>query len=155
MGGIIRNPADKSDLVAGALAALQVILDIEDGVAAANALLALAVLGLGREQLLAEGSVVVVSRLLLDDNLGPVVANPVDDPLERLAQLQVVEDGDAFGCDGNAGRGLAIAASVSEKCFGLYARWTVRGVAEGKRVIRELVHTMIVVGVRLEECGED
>jgi hypothetical protein len=96
---IIRDPADESDLAALALAAGGVVLDVVDGVAAANALDALAVLALGADQLLAESVVVGLGGGLLDDNLLPVVGDLEDDPLEALAELELVERLDALGSD--------------------------------------------------------
>jgi|TARA_R110002003_G_scaffold33_5_gene2090 hypothetical protein len=52
---IVWRPADKCNFASSTLAALKLVLDVEDGIATANALLALAVLALGVEQLLAEG----------------------------------------------------------------------------------------------------
>jgi hypothetical protein len=97
---IIRHPADESDLAALALAAGRVVLDVVDGVAAADALVALAVLALGADELLAESVVVGLGGLFLDDNLLPVVGDLEDDPLEALAELELVEGGDALGSDG-------------------------------------------------------
>lgn len=99
MRSIIGNPRDEGDLVTRALAS--VILDVVDGVAATDARVALPVVALGVEQLLAELLVVVAGGGLLDDNLLPVVGDLVDDPLGALAQLQVVEGGDTLGSDGN------------------------------------------------------
>lgn len=99
MRSIIGNPRDEGDLVT--LALTGVVLDVVDGVAATDARVALPVVALGVEQLLAELLVVVVGGGLLDDNLLPVVGDLVDDPLGALAQLQVVEGGDTLGSDGN------------------------------------------------------
>lgn len=82
---VIGAPADEGDLGAGALSALELIRDIVDGVAAADALLALLVLALGVDELLAEGGPVVLLGCLLNYNLFPVVANLVDDVLGVLA----------------------------------------------------------------------
>ena len=98
---IIGAPAYEGNLVPLALTALQLILDVKDGIPPADALLATAVLALCVEKLFAEDIVVWISRGLLDDNLLPVVADLVDDPLERLAQLQVIEGGDAVGRNSN------------------------------------------------------
>lgn len=99
---IIWHPRDKGDLAALALSAIGIVLDIKDGVSATHNDLTLLVLALGVEKLLAELGVVWVRRRLLDDNLLPIVGDLVDDPLGRLAELQVVERLDAFGCDGDA-----------------------------------------------------
>jgi hypothetical protein len=106
--GIIRRPGNEGDLGTRALAVLELVLDVEDGVAAADALLALAVLALGVEQLLAEHVEVGLVGCLLNDNLLPVVADLVDDPLEVLAELQLVEGADALGCDGDTGTALLV-----------------------------------------------
>jgi len=107
--GIIRRPGDEGDLGARALAVLELVLDIEDGVAAADALLALTVLALGVEQLLTEHVEVGLVGCLLDDNLLPVVADLVDDPLEVLAELQLVEGADTLGRDGDTGLSHVVA----------------------------------------------
>jgi len=100
---IIGGPRDEGDLGACALAVLELVLDVEDTVTAANALLALAVLALGVEELLTEDGPVSLLGGLLDNNLLPVVTDLVDDPLGVLAELELVEGGDALGCDGNTG----------------------------------------------------
>lgn len=110
---IVWSPADECDLAPRALARLELVLDVEDGVAAADALLALAVLALRVEQLLAEGVKVGFLGRLLDDNLFPVVADLVDDPLDVLAELELVERADALGRDGDtAGVSTCVAASA-------------------------------------------
>lgn len=101
MRRIIGGPRDESDLGASALTILKLVLDVEDSVTAANALLALAVLALGVEELLAEDRPVSLLGCLLNNNLLPVVADLVDDPLGVLAELELVEGADALGCDGN------------------------------------------------------
>ena len=107
---IIGHPADESDLAALALAARSVILDIVDSVAAANALVALAVLALGADKLLAESVVVGLGGLVLDNNLLPVVGDLEDDPLEALAELKLVEGSDALGSDGDTVEGTVSVA---------------------------------------------
>ena len=99
---IIRHPRDKGDLAARALATSGLVLDIKDGIPTAHALLALLVLALGIQQLLPELAVVVVRRGLLNDNLLPVVGDLVNDPLGRLAELELIEGLDALGCDGDS-----------------------------------------------------
>jgi hypothetical protein len=94
---IIWRPADECNLAPGTLARVQVVLDIEHGIAATNALLALAVFALCVEKLLTEGIEVGFLGGLFDDNLFPVVADLVDDPLDILAELQLVECADALG----------------------------------------------------------
>jgi hypothetical protein len=98
---IIGRPADECDLAPCSLARLELVLDVKHGVAAADALLALAVLALRVEQLLAEHVEVGLLGRLLDDNLLPVVADLVDDPLDVLAELELVEGADALGSDGD------------------------------------------------------
>lgn len=98
---IIGSPADECDLAAGTLAAVQVILDVVDGIATADTLFALAVLALCVKKLLAEDVKVGLLGSLLNDNLLPVVADLVDDPLDVLAQLQLVEGADAVRRDGD------------------------------------------------------
>lgn len=78
-----------------------VVLDIVDGVSATNALVSSSVLALCVEKLLAEDGVVGLGRRVLNDNLLPVVRDLVDDPLGRLAELEVVECSDALGRNGN------------------------------------------------------
>jgi len=106
LASIIRGPANEGDFVALALAALQLVLDIEDGIAATNAFVSTPVLALCRKQLLTESAVVGIGRLFFNDNLFPVVADLVDDPFQMFSKLKLVEDGDALGSDGNAGRSL-------------------------------------------------
>jgi hypothetical protein len=98
---IIWCPADESDLAPGALAVVKLVLDIENSVATTNALLAAAVLALGVEQLLTEDVEVGLLGSLLNDNLLPVVADLVDDPLDVLAKLKLVEGADALRGDGD------------------------------------------------------
>jgi hypothetical protein len=105
---IIGSPRDEGDLGARALTAIKLVLDVENSVAAANALLALAVLALGVEQLLAEDVEVGLLGCLLDNDLFPVVADLVDDPLDVLAKLELVEGADALGCDGDTGTILLV-----------------------------------------------
>jgi citrate lyase beta subunit len=94
---IIRAPADESDLVARALTRLQLIFDIEDGIATTDSLLAASVLALCIQELVAECVVVRVFGCLLNDDLFPVVANLVDDPFDILAELELVERANALG----------------------------------------------------------
>ena len=84
MRRVIWNPTNKRDLVSRALARLELILDIEDRVSTADALLAAAVFGLGLQQFLTERGPVTVIGGFLDDDLLPVVANSIcadHDPL--------------------------------------------------------------------------
>lgn len=106
---IVRDVADEGDLVALALAARSIVLDVVDGVTAANALGTLAVLALGVDQLLAEGVVVGLGGGLLDDDLLVVIGKLVDDPLSALAKLEFVELLDALGSDGDTVRMASIA----------------------------------------------
>jgi hypothetical protein len=99
---IIGRPSNKGDLVPRPLATLEFILDVKDGIATADTLLSLAVLALGIEQLFTEPSPVALGARLLNDNLFPVIADLVDDVFERLAQLEVIEGGDALGGYGDA-----------------------------------------------------
>ena len=103
MSSIIGHPGDEGDLAALALAVGSVVLDVVDGVAAANAGVAPAVVALGADELLAESLIVVLAGLLLDDNLLPVIGDLVDNPLEALAELELVEGSDALGSDGDTG----------------------------------------------------
>lgn len=107
--GIIGHPADEGDLAALALAAGSVVLDVVDGVTAADALVALAVLALGVDQLLAEDVVVALGGGLLDDNLLPVIGDLEDNPLEALAELELVEGSDALGSDGDTEGRVSVA----------------------------------------------
>ena len=83
---IIRHPRDEGDLAPLALAS-SLILNIKHRVPSSDALNTRLVLALGIEQLLAEFAVVGVGGGLLDDDLLPVVADLVDDPLDVLAEL--------------------------------------------------------------------
>jgi hypothetical protein len=98
---IIGYPADECNLAPGALAGLELILDVEDGIATAHALLAPLILALCVQELLTENVEVSFLRGLLDDNLFPVIANLEDDPLDVLAELEFVEGADALGIDGD------------------------------------------------------
>ena len=124
LSSVIGHPADEGDLVALALAVGSVVLDVVDGVATANAGVALAVIALGADELLAESLVVVLARLLLDDNLLVVIGDLVDDPLEALAELELVEGSDALGGDGDTGRRVLMAVGVDElEVRSCLARW--------------------------------
>lgn len=103
MRRIVWRPADESDLAPASLTALELVLDVEYGITAANALLAAAVLALRVEQLLAEDVEVGLLGSLLNDNLFPVVADLVDDPFDILAKLQLVESLDALRRNGDTG----------------------------------------------------
>lgn len=82
---IIRRPADERDLAPATLATFKLVLDVEDGIAAANALLAAAVLALCVQEFFAKHFKVGLLGGLLDDNLFPVVADLVDDPFDVLS----------------------------------------------------------------------
>ena len=97
MRRIIGGPRDEGDLRACALTTIELVLDVEDSVTAANTLLALAVLALGVEELLTEDRPVSLLGCLLDNDLLPVVADLVDDPLDVLTKLELVEGADALG----------------------------------------------------------
>ena len=112
MSSIIGHPADEADLVALALAVGSVVLDVVDGVTAADTRVALAVVALGADELLAESLVVVLLGCLLDDNLLVVIGDLVDDPLEALAELELVEGRDALGCDGDTGGRVLMVVGV-------------------------------------------
>jgi hypothetical protein len=94
---IIWRPADKCNLAPGALARVEIVLDVKHGIATTNAFLALAVFALCVEKLLAEGIEVGFLGGLLNDNLFPVVADLVDNPFDIFAELQLVECADALG----------------------------------------------------------
>jgi len=100
---IVRCPANKGNLAPRALATVKLVLDIEDGIAATDALLATAVLALGVEELLAEDVKVCLLGRLFDDNLFPVITDLVDYPLDVFAELKLVEGADALGRDGDTG----------------------------------------------------
>ena len=105
--------------------ASSVVFDIVDGISATDALVASSVLALCVEELLAEDGVVGLSGRVLDDNLLPVVRDLVDDPLGRLAELEVVECSDALGCDGNTVVGLsALWTSGRDQCGSWKSRRT-------------------------------
>lgn len=120
---IIRHPGDKGNLVALSRTAIGIVLDIKNGIAPADALLALFVLALGGHELLPELGVVRVCGRLLDDYLLPVVADLEDDPLELLFQLEVVEGGDALGCDRDARKGVLSEALRKVLRRGLWWWW--------------------------------
>jgi hypothetical protein len=103
---IIWRPANECNLAPGALARVELVLNVEHGVAAANTLFALAVFALCVEELLAENVEVGLLGGLLNDNLLPVVADLVDDPFDILAELQLVEGANALGRYGDTGEGL-------------------------------------------------
>jgi hypothetical protein len=105
---IIWAPRNKRNFGPRSLATGQIILDIVDGITTAHALLALAVLALGVEQLLAEHVEVGLVGCLLHHNLFPVVADLVDYPLDVFAELQLVELADAVGIYGDTG-GIVLA----------------------------------------------
>jgi hypothetical protein len=98
---IIWRPADECNLAPGSLARVELVLDIEYGIAAANALFALAVFALCVEQLLTESVKVCLLGGLLNDNLFPIIADLVDNPFDVFAKLQLVEGADALGRYGN------------------------------------------------------
>lgn len=100
---IIRTPRNERNLVPLPLPTRRIILDIIDRIPRPDALLAVLALGSCRQQLLAEGVVIVVGRGLFDDNVLPVVGDFVDDPFDGFAEFQVVKGRDAFGVDGDAG----------------------------------------------------
>lgn len=101
MWRIIWAPSNKGDFRASALTALELVGHIVDGVAAADALLALLVFALGIDELFAENRPVVLLRRLFDNDFLPVVADLVDDVLDVLAQLELVEGANALGRDGD------------------------------------------------------
>lgn len=80
---------------------LGLVFHIVDGVSATHALLSSPVLALCVQELLPECRVVGNGRGLLDNNLLPVIGDLVDDPLGGLAELEVVEGGNALGRNGN------------------------------------------------------
>jgi hypothetical protein len=84
-----------------------VVFEIVDGVSATDALVSSSVLALCVEELLTEDGVVGLGRRVLDDNLLPVVRDLVDDPLGRLAELEVVECSNALGRNRNTVTGLS------------------------------------------------
>jgi len=127
---IIGSPRDEGDLGTCALTVLELVLDVENSVTAANALLALAVLALGVEELLAEDRPVSLLGCLLNNNLFPVVANLVDNPLGVLAELELVEGADALGCDGNTG-GVTLARLGAATRYGGVGCAGTRGEREG------------------------
>jgi hypothetical protein len=93
-----------------ALAALQVILDIEDRIATTDALNTLLVLALSVQELLPEDAVVGVRRGLLNDDLFPVIADLVNDPFGALSKLQLVEGLDTLRGNRNTidGGGMSV-----------------------------------------------
>jgi len=117
---IIRYPADEGNFVPGALARVELVLDIEYGITAADALLALAVFALCVQELLAEDLEVGLLGALLNDNLFPVVADLVDDPLDVLSELELVEGADALRADGNTG--VVLVSVYTRTCPPLWGR---------------------------------
>ena len=113
MRGIIRAPADESDLAAATLSTLEVILNIVDCITATEALLPAAVLALRLQEFLAESLVVGLLGGFLHHNLFPVIADLEDDPFCVLAQFEVVECGYALRCNGDSER-YALAIVITE-----------------------------------------
>ena len=107
MAGIVGDPADEGDLVA--LSAVLVKLNIVHSVAAADALDTSLVLALGVDQLLPESLVVGLGGRLLDNDLLVVVGDLEDNPLDVLAELEVVEGSDTLGSDGDTGEWVSVA----------------------------------------------
>lgn len=132
MRRIVGHPADEGDLAALALAAGSVVLDVVDGVAAANALDTLAILALGVDQLLAESVVVGLGGGLLDDDLLPVIGDLEDDPLQALAELELVEGSDALGSDGDTEGGCQFAVGLWMGTFlAVWLWWVMEGCGGG------------------------
>jgi hypothetical protein len=104
-GDVTRDPSDEGDLVPSALA-LQILLEVVDGVSRAGHNIAPLVFALGRHQLLAELLVVGGRRSAFDFYLLHVVAELEDDVLVCLLQLQAVEVGYTLPRHGDSGRGL-------------------------------------------------
>jgi hypothetical protein len=102
---IIGRPANKRNLGPASLSTLQLVLNIEDGIPATDALIAATVVALGVEQLLAEDVEVCFFGGFLDDDFLVVVANLVDYPFDVLAELQLVERVDAVRVDGDTNVG--------------------------------------------------
>ena len=71
-------------------------------------------LRLGVDELFSEAFVVGLLGRLLDFNLFPVVADFVDDPLDRLAQLKLVESLYALGLDGDT---APLSVTAPSGCF--------------------------------------
>jgi hypothetical protein len=128
---IIRRPADECDLAPGSLTRVKLVLDIEHGVATANALLALAVLALRVEKLLAEGVEVCLLGRLFNDNLFPVVANLVDNPFDVLAELELVEGADALGCYGHTV--VVLVGAYRRRVAGIVVRIRLFGAVQATR----------------------
>jgi hypothetical protein len=106
-GSVCGDKTKRIDGGAPLALASSVVFEIVDGVSATNALVSSSVLALCVEELLTEDGVVGLGRRVLDDNLLPVVRDLVDDPLGRLAELEVVECGDALGRNRNTVTGLS------------------------------------------------
>jgi hypothetical protein len=100
---IIGAPSNERNLGPRSLATGQIILDIVDGIATTDSLLAPAVLALGVEQLFAEHVEVGLVGRLLHHDLFPVVADLVDYPFNVFAELELVELADAVRVYGDTG----------------------------------------------------
>ena len=73
------------------LSAWRLVLHVVDSISATHDFLTALVLALAVEELLTEDGPVSLLGGLLDNNLLPVVADLVDDPLGVLAELELVE----------------------------------------------------------------
>ena len=116
---IIRAPSNEGDLAPLALSARQIVVEVVDGVSGALGQGAALGLALGVDELLAEGVPVGLLGRGLDDNRLVVVGQRVDDVLDRLAQLQLVELGDALGRDLDSVEGLGRGSGLWGVSWGL------------------------------------
>lgn len=105
---IIRAPSNERNLAPLSLPRRQIIVKVVDSVSRALGHGTRLGLGLCVDELLAEGVPVSVLRGVLDDDGLVVVGKGVDDVFDRLAQLQLVELGDALGCDLNSVGGVSV-----------------------------------------------
>ena len=96
---IIWAPSNKGDLAPLALPGCQIIIKIIHRISRPLCQLSALRLALRINQFLAELVPVSVSRSRLDDDGLVVVGEAVDDVFDRLAKLELVEGGDALGCD--------------------------------------------------------
>ena len=62
---------------------------------------------LGIHQLVLERLPIRIGARVLDDNLFVIIGQLVDDVFDRLAELELVELGDALWRDGNSGGGIS------------------------------------------------
>lgn len=96
---IIRAPSNKGNLASLALPAREIIIKIINRISWTLGHSSRLGLGLGIDELLAEGVPVGFGASIFDDDGLVVVGEGVDDVFDGFAELELVELGDALGCD--------------------------------------------------------